>query len=105
MILKMIPNLLRKFINYLKQNIMTEEQKAIYVAATMEDLLDKSLILTNDCDDSLDLIKFDPEDVLFMRGGELKSIAAMLYVCVNSLQYKMMKVRYKEGYFKVEITI
>ena len=84
---------------------MTEEQKAIYVAATMEDLLDKSLILTNDCDDSLDLIKFDPEDVLFMRGGELKSIAAMLYVCVNSLQYKMMKVRYKEGYFNVEITI
>ncbi|MDN5305557.1 MAG: hypothetical protein PWQ53_216 [Bacteroidota bacterium] len=84
---------------------MTENQKSIYVAATIEDLLDKSLILTNNCDDSLDLIKFDPQDVLFMRNGELKSIAAMLYVCVNSLQYKMMKVKFKEGYFKVEITI
>jgi sugar diacid utilization regulator len=84
---------------------MGENQKAIYVAATMEDLLDKSLILTNNCDDSLDLIKFDPQDVLFMRNGELKSIAAMLYVCVNSLQYRMMKVKFKEGYFNVEITI
>lgn len=84
---------------------MTDEQKAIYVAATMEDLLDQSLILTNNCDDSLALIKFDPEDVLFMRGGELKLIAAMLYVCINSLQYRMMKVKFKEGYFKVEITI
>jgi len=105
MILKMIPNLLRKFINYLKQNIMTENQKSIYVAATIEDLLDKSLILTNNCDDSIDLSKYDPHDILFRRGGELKSIAAMLYVCVNSLQYRMMKVRYKEGYFNVEITI
>ncbi len=75
---------------------MTENQKSIYVAATIEDLLDKSLILTNNCDDSLDLIKFDPQDVLFMRNGELKSIAAMLYVCVNSLQYRMMKVNLKK---------
>lgn len=84
---------------------MTKKQKAIYVQATIEDLLDRSMAITNDYLDSFDLIQFNPDDILFIRDGDLKAISAQIYVCLYSLKYKQMAVEYTDTGFKVKITI
>ncbi len=84
---------------------MTKKQQSIYVAAIIGDLLDRSMAITHDYSDSFDLIKFNPDDILIIRDRDLRAISALIFVCVHSLKYKEMEVRYTNKGFKVKFKI
>lgn len=84
---------------------MNKKEKTIYTAAVIEDLLDKSLEITGNPDECFKLIKTDPSDVLFMRKGEQRNIASMIYVCLQTIEFAAMEVRYTQNGFKIKFII
>ncbi len=84
---------------------MNKKQKTIYVTAVIEDLLDRSLELTEDPEKSFELIKFSPDDIIFMHDGELRNISAMIYTSLNAIEFQAMEAIFTEKGFKIKFII
>ena len=84
---------------------MTKEQLVTYAEAMIAEVLDRSLFITLDPKASLALIKSDPTEIVFMRDHHLQLFAALLFVLTSAVNCKKVDAEYKDGDFKVEITI
>ena len=84
---------------------MTDEQKKTYAEAMVAETLYRSMAITLDPKASLALIKNDPSEIIFMRDHHLQLFAALIYVLTNTVNCKAVNAEYKDGDFKVEITI
>jgi hypothetical protein len=92
-------------IKFKNQTTMNKKEKTIYTAAVIEDLLDKSLELTEDPEKSFELIKFSPDDIIFMHDGELRYIAAMIYACLNAIEFNAVKAEFTKNGFEIKFII
>jgi hypothetical protein len=92
-------------IKFKNQTTMNKKQKTIYVTAVIEDLLDRSLELTEDPEKSFELIKFSPDDIIFMHDGELRNISAMIYTSLNAIEFQAMEAIFTEKGFKIKFII
>lgn len=84
---------------------MTEEQKKIYAEAMIADTLYRSMAVTLDPKASLALIKSSPDEIIFMRDHHLQLFASLIFVLTSAVNCKKVDTEYKDGDFKVEITI
>jgi hypothetical protein len=84
---------------------MTEEQKKTYAEAMIAETLYRSMAITLDPKASLALIKNDPSEIIFMRDHHLQLFASLIYILTNTVNCKAVNAEYKDGDFKVEITI
>lgn len=84
---------------------MTENLTKTYAEAMIAEALYRSLFITLDPKASLALIKNDPSEIIFMRDHHLQLFAALIYVLTNTVNCKAVNAEYKDGDFKVEITI
>lgn len=66
-------------------------------------LLNRAQKITGNYLDTLDLTELQPDDILSMQDTKLQRIAAMIYVCNESLRFTPHEITYNSGGFKVEI--
>lgn len=79
----------------------TKEKKT--AAKQFELLLNRAQKITGNYLDTLDLTEMRPDDILSMQDTKLQKIAAMIYVCNESLRFTPHEVTYNSGGFEVEI--
>lgn len=84
---------------------MTDEQLVTYAEAMIAEVLDRSMAITLDPKASLELIKNDASEIIFMRNHHLQPLAALIYVLTNEVHCKEVNAKYEEGNFEVKITI
>ncbi len=84
---------------------MTDEQKKTYAEAMIAEALYRSLFITLDPEASLALIKSDVNEIIFMRDHHLQLFASLIFVLTSAVNCKAVNAEYKDGDFKVEITI
>lgn len=84
-----------------KADIMIETKKK--TAKQFELLLNRAQKITGNYLDTLDLTELQPDDILSMQDTKLQKIAAMIFVCNESLRFTPHEVTYNSGGFKVEI--
>ncbi len=84
---------------------MTEGQKKTYAEAMIAETLYRSMAITLDPKASLALIKNDASEIIFMRDHHLQLFAALIYVLTSAANCTKVDAEYKDGDFKVEITI
>lgn len=68
-----------------------------------EKLLNKAQKITGNYLDTLNLTELQPDDILAMQDEKLKKIAAMIFVCGESLRFTAHEIIYNANGFKVEI--
>ena len=73
------------------------------VAKQFEQLLNRAQKITGNYLDTLDLTEMQPDDILVMEDAKLQRIAAMIYLCGESLRFTPHEVVYNANGFKVEI--
>lgn len=84
-----------------KADIMTKEKKT--AAKQFELLLNRAQKITGNYLDTLDLTELQPGDILAMEDEKLKRIAALIFVCSESLRFIPHEITYNANGFKVEI--
>ena len=84
-----------------KADIMTKEKKT--AAEQLEKLLNNAQKVSGNYLKTLELTEMQPDDILSMPDEKLKKIAAMIYVCNESLRFTPHEVTYNSGGFEVEI--
>ena len=72
-------------------------------AEHLEKLLNRAQKITGNYLDTLDLTEMQPDDILTMEDAKLQKIAAMIFVCNESLRFTPHEVVYNANGFKVEI--
>ena len=72
-------------------------------AEQLEKLLNRAQKITGNYLDTLDLTEMQPDDILTMEDAKLQKIAAMIFVCNESLRFTPHEVVYNANGFKVEI--
>lgn len=77
--------------------------KAETAAKQFEQLLNRAQRITGNYLDTLDLTELQPDDILSMQDAKLQKIAAMIFVCNESLRFTPHEITYNSGGFKVEI--
>ena len=85
-----------------KVSTMTKS-KIKTTAKQFEQLLNRAQKITGNYLDTLDLTEMHPDDILAMRDARLKKIAAMIYLCNESLRFTPHEVIYNANGFKVQI--
>jgi hypothetical protein len=80
---------------------MTREKKT--AAEQFQKLLNRAQKITGNYLDTLDLTEMQPDDILTMEDAKLQKIAAMIFVCNESLRFTPHEVVYNANGFKVEI--
>lgn len=73
------------------------------VTKQLEQLLNRAQRITGNYLDTLNLTEMQPDDILSMQDEKLKKIAAMIYLCNESLRFTPHEVVYNANGFKVEI--
>lgn len=68
-----------------------------------EQLLNRAQRITGNYLDTLELTEMQPGDILAMQDAKLQKIAAMIYLCNESLRFTPHEVVYNANGFKVEI--
>ena len=68
-----------------------------------EKLLNKAQKITGNYLDTLDLTEMQPDDILAMQDARLQKIAALIFVCNESLRFTPHEVIYNANGFKVQI--
>ncbi|NLU29529.1 MAG: hypothetical protein GXX03_06680 [Bacteroidales bacterium] len=68
-----------------------------------EKLLNKAQKITGNYLDTLNLTELQPDDILAMQDEKLKKIAAMIYLCNESLRFTSHEITYNAGGFEVDI--
>ena len=68
-----------------------------------EKLLNKAQKITGNYLDTLNLTELQPDDILTMEDAKLQKIAAMIFVCNESLRFTPHEITYNANGFKVEI--
>lgn len=84
-----------------KADIMIETKKK--TAKQFELLLNRAQKITGNYLDTLELTEMQPDTILAMEDARLQKIAAMIYVCNESLRFTPHEVTYNSGGFKVQI--
>jgi hypothetical protein len=79
----------------------TKEKKT--AAKQFELLLNRAQKITGNYLDTLDLTELQPDDILSMQDTKLQKIAALIFVCNESLRFTPHEVVYNANGFKVEI--
>lgn len=79
----------------------TKEKKT--AAKQFEQLLNRAQKMTGNYLDTLDLTELQPDDILTMQDARLQKIAAMIFVCNESLRFTPHEVVYNANGFKVNI--
>ena len=77
--------------------------KAETAAKQFELLLNRAQKITGNYLDTLELTELQPDDILSMQDAKLQKIAAMIYLCNESLRFIPHEVTYNSGGFKVQI--
>ena len=80
---------------------MTKEKGT--TAKQFELLLNRAQKITGNYLDTLDLTEMQPDDILSMQDAKLQKIAALIYLCNESLRFTPHEITYNSGGFKVEI--
>jgi len=80
---------------------MTKEKGT--TAKQFEQLLNRAQRISGNYLQTLELTEMQPDDILSMPDEKLKKIAAMIYVCNESLRFTPHEVVYNANGFKVEI--
>ena len=80
---------------------MTKEKKT--TAKKFEQLLNRAQRITGNYLDTLELTEMQPDDILAMEDAKLQKIAALIFVCNESLRFTPHEVVYNANGFKVEI--
>lgn len=68
-----------------------------------EQLLNRAQKMTGNYLDTLDLTELQPDDILSMQDAKLQKIAALIFVCGESLRFTAHEIIYNANGFKVEI--
>lgn len=84
-----------------KVDIMTKEKGT--TAKQFELLLNRAQKITGNYLDTLDLTELQPDDILSMQDAKLQKIAAMIFVCGESLRFTPHEITYNANGFKVQI--
>ena len=80
---------------------MTKEKGT--TAKQFEQLLNRAQKMTGNYLDTLELTEMQPDDILAMEDEKLKRIAALIFVCNESLRFTPHEITYNANGFKVEI--
>lgn len=72
-------------------------------AKQFEQLLNRAQRITGNYLDTLELTEMQPGDILSMQDAKLQRIAALIFVCNESLRFTPHEVVYNANGFKVEI--
>ena len=84
-----------------KADIMTKEKKT--AAEQLEKLLNNAQKVSGNYLKTLELTEMQPDDILSMQDAKLQKIAALIFVCNESLRFIPHEVVYNANGFKVEI--
>lgn len=73
------------------------------VTKQFEQLLNRAQRITGNSLDTLNLTEMQPDDILVMEDAKLQRIAALIFVCNESLRFTPHEVVYNANGFKVQI--
>ena len=79
----------------------TKEKKT--AAKQFELLLNRAQKITGNYLDTLELTEMQPDAILSMQDAKLQKIAAMIFVCNESLRFTPHEITYNANGFKVQI--
>lgn len=79
------------------------ETKKKTAAKQFEQLLNRAQRITGNYLDTMDLTEMQPDDILTMEDAKLQKIAALIFVCGESLRFTAHEIIYNANGFKVEI--
>jgi len=77
--------------------------KAETTAKQFEQLLNRAQRISGNYLKTLELTEMQPDDILAIQDAKLQKIAALIFVCNESLRFTPHEITYNANGFKVEI--
>ncbi len=84
---------------------MSKTVKAIYVASTIESLLNDAYHLPKSAREVYELMDYTPDEIFHIEDEQLQNIASKIYVFRNLVNVKQIKIQFLHGFFRVDILI